>query len=80
MRQVFGTCTRCEKDNCQLTIIDDIERVCDECLDTFFTRCDDCGEYWDDSYVEFFVTTDDRLICEHCREDYDDEDIVVDEE
>lgn len=80
MRKAIGTCSRCEKDNCQLTIIDDVDRVCDECLDAFYTQCDDCGEYWEDGYVEFFVTADDRLICEHCREDYDDEDIVDDEE
>lgn len=80
MRKAIGTCSRCEKDDCQLTIIDDVDRVCDECLDAFYTQCDDCGEYWEDGYVEFFVTTDDRLICEHCREDYDDEDIVDDEE
>ena len=77
MRKAIGTCSRCEKDNCQLTIIDDVDRVC---LDAFYTQCDDCGEYWEDGYVEFFVTTDDRLICEHCREDYDNEDIVDDEE
>lgn len=71
-----GTCTRCEAENCQLTIIDDMDRVCVECLDSFFTLCDDCGEYWEDDAIEFFVTTDDRLICEHCRENYDDEDIA----
>lgn len=79
MKHILGTCTRCKKANCQLTIIDEVDHVCDECLDTFYTQCDDCGEYWEDSYVEFFVTADDRLICEHCRENYDDDEIVDDE-
>lgn len=80
MNTTIGTCTSCGKENCKLTIIDDVDRVCDECLDFKYTQCDECGEYWDDSYIEFFLTKDDKLICEHCREDYDDEDIVEDDE
>ena len=80
MGQIISTCTRCEKENCKLTMIDEVDQVCDECLDAFFTQCDDCGEYWDDSYVEFFCTTDERLICEYCRENYEDDEIVNDEE
>lgn len=68
-------CTQCGKENCKLTVIDDETSVCDECLDAFFTQCEECGEYWDDSIVEFFTTKDGRLICEHCREDFDDEEI-----
>jgi formylmethanofuran dehydrogenase subunit E len=52
-----------------------VTRVCYACLDAFFTKCEVCGEYWDDSYVEFFVLKDGRMICEHCREDFDDEEI-----
>jgi hypothetical protein len=77
MLKSTGNCTRCGTEGL-LNIIDDEERVCDECLDAFFTQCADCGEYWEDGYVEFFLTKDDRLICEYCREDYDDEDIVLD--
>ena len=68
-------CTYCGATNCALAILDDVTRVCYACLDAFFTKCDVCGEYWDDSYVEFFVLKDGRMICEHCREDFDDEDI-----
>ena len=79
MAQTIGNCTRCNKENCAVTIIDDVDRVCAECLDSFFTQCDDCGEYWEDGYVEFYLTQDDRLICEHCRENYDNDDLVIDE-
>lgn len=78
MREIIDTCTRCGKDQCKVTIIDDVDRVCDECLGEHFLQCDDCGEYWELGCIEFFLTTDDRLICEHCREDYDDSDIVID--
>lgn len=67
-----GTCTLCGKE-AQLTIVDDIDRVCDECLDSEFTQCAECGEYYTDD-IEFFVLKDGRLICEYCREDFDDED------
>jgi hypothetical protein len=80
MQKTIGNCTRCDKENCHVTIVDDVDRVCDECLDAFFTQCADCGEYCEDGYVDFFLTKDDRLICEYCREDYDDEDIVEDDE
>lgn len=71
-------CTHCGNESSNLTVIDDVTRVCNGCLDAFFTQCEECGEYWDDSYVEFFALKDGRLICEHCREDFDDEDIDFD--
>lgn len=70
----ISTCTQCGKE-AHLTTIDDDVHVCEECLDAFFTRCEECGEYWDDSYVEFFTLKDGRLICEHCAELFDDEDM-----
>ena len=73
----IDTCTHCGKEG-RLTIIDEDTQVCDECLDAFFTQCEVCGEYWDDSYVEFFTLKDGRLICEHCREDFEDEEIDLD--
>lgn len=71
-----GICTMCGKEG-QLTVLDDEDRLCDECLDSSYTQCEECGEYYSD-YVEFFVLKDGRLICEYCREDYDDEDIDFD--
>ena len=69
----IGTCTDCGKENCKLIVLDDVVRVCEECLETNYTQCDVCGEYWNDAYVEFTVTDDDRLVCEYCMEDMEDE-------
>ena len=73
MNQTTGVCTRCGKENCQLTIIDDIDRVCDECLDSAFEQCDICGEYWELGYIEVELTDDGRFVCEYCLEDLSDE-------
>lgn len=72
-------CTQCGNEASSLNIIDDVTRVCNGCLDAFFTQCDECGEFWDDSIVEFFTTRDGKLICEHCREDFDDDEIDFDD-
>lgn len=79
MKDTFDKCTQCGKENCNITVIDDETSVCEECLDAFFTQCEECGEYWNDSYVEFFTTKDGRLICEHCREVFDDDEIDFDD-
>lgn len=77
MKKTHGTCTQCGKE-AKLTIIDEETSVCDECLDAFYFRCEVCGDYWDDSYVEQFWLKDGRTICEHCREDFDDDEIDSD--
>lgn len=73
-RRCVGTCTDCGKENCDLIVLDDVVRVCEECLESNYTQCDVCGEYWADGYVEFTVTDDDKLVCEYCMEDMEDED------
>lgn len=70
-RKCIGTCTDCGKENTSLIILDDVDWLCEECLDSSYTQCDICGEYWGDSYVEFTVTADDKLVCEYCMEDTD---------
>ncbi len=74
MNKTTGKCTMCGKESTVLTIIDDEERVCAECLEYAFTQCDVCKEYWNDADVEFFCLKDGRLICEHCAEDFDEDD------
>lgn len=74
-----GKCTMCGKENTHITMVDEVTCVCDECLDYKFTQCDVCGEYWDDSYVDFFVLKDGRLVCEHCAEDFEEEDFEEEE-
>ena len=75
-RKTTGKCTMCGEE-AELTILDDVDRVCDECLDSNFTQCDECGEYYPD-HIEFFVLKEGGLICEYCRADFDDEDIDED--
>lgn len=77
MQKLTGICTQCGKE-AALTMVDEDIRVCAECLDAFYFQCEVCGEYWDDSYVEQFWLKDGRTICEHCREDFDDEEIDLD--
>jgi hypothetical protein len=78
MRKHIGTCTQCGKENTALTTVDESIQVCEECLDAVYFQCDECGEYWDDSYVEMFFLKDGRTICEYCRENFDDEEIDSD--
>ena len=78
MKHTTGTCMQCGKENCSLTSVDEGIQVCEECLDAFYFQCEECGEYWDDSYVEQFFLKDGRTICEHCRENFDDEEIDFD--
>lgn len=69
-RECFGTCSKCGKESTRLTIIDDIDHVCDECLDEY-TQCSICGEYYID--IDFFETKEGELVCEYCYEDMDSE-------
>lgn len=71
-RRSTGTCTDCGKENCSLIIIDDVGSLCEECLDSSYTQCSICGEYWNDSYVEF-TYTDDQIICEYCMDDIEED-------
>ena len=72
-RRCIGTCTDCGKENCSLIVIDEVDMLCEECLDSAYTKCDICGEYWPDDVVEFSLTDDDRLVCEYCMEDIDED-------
>lgn len=68
----------CGRDNCKLTALDDIDQVCDECLESFFQQCDVCGEYYATDSVDFFCHKDGRIICEYCKEDFDDDEFDED--
>ena len=70
-RRCTGACTGCGIET-TLIILDDEDRLCQECLDSSYTQCDICGEYWPDGVVEF-TYTDDQIICEYCAEDDEDE-------
>ena len=75
----FGKCTYCGKENVQITILDDVERLCEECLDSFYSECDICHEYYDPGIVEFYrLKNDGGFVCEYCAEDFDSEDFEED--
>ena len=69
-RRCTGACTGCGIE-ATLIILDDEDRLCPECLDSSYTQCDICGEYWPD-HIEF-TYTDDQIICEYCMEDMNEE-------
>jgi hypothetical protein len=74
-RRIKGTCTECGKNNCIITILDEVDQLCDECLDSSYTQCDVCGEYYPDD-LDWFCLKDGRLACEYCIEDFAEEDIA----
>ena len=77
MKNYKGTCTMCGKENCELTIVDEYNHVCEDCLDNEFILCDECEEYWAWDAIKFYNLKDGRTLCEHCAEDID-EDLIED--
>ena len=70
-----GTCTMCGKENCELTIVDEVEHVCEDCLGNEYIYCDECKEYWLWDAIQFYNLKDGRTLCEHCGEDVDPDDV-----
>ena len=71
MRSTAGTCTSCGRQNCNLTIIDDVVSVCDECLDSEYTQCDDCGEFfigtgYEPNVLSDLLSDEEQIICKDC--------------
>ena len=78
----IGKCTYCGAENVELTIVDDVEHLCDECLDSLYQQCDICKNYYDPGIIEFRILSDGRFVCEYCAEDFDEdefEDMLVEE-
>ena len=73
-----NTCTNCGKKNYNLTAVDELTFVCEECLEEEYFQCEECMEYYAYDDVEFFHLKDGRTICENCRDDFDDKEIVDD--
>lgn len=71
---MLGKCSSCGKENLEITILDDEEQLCAECLDSIYEECDICHEYYDPGIIEFFVLKDERFVCEYCAEDFGEED------
>lgn len=65
------TCTVCERTLCEdcITYVEPInDYVCKECLENYYVRCDNCGEYYekDDGRI-MYDEENDVFICEDCR-------------
>lgn len=69
-----GICTMCGAE-AELTIIDDVSRVCEDCLDNEYIQCDECKEHWLWDAIPFYKLKDDRTLCVHCAEDIDEEEV-----
>ena len=70
-----GTCTMCGEEDCELTIIDEVNHVCEDCLGNEYIFCDECEEYWLWTAVKFYNLKDGRTLCEHCAEDIDSDEV-----
>ena len=77
-KEYIGTCTLCGESNRKLLIVDEVAHICEECLEEEYFQCDECKEYWAYDDVEFFHLKDGRTICENCRDDFDDNEILDD--
>jgi hypothetical protein len=73
--ELKGTCTLCGKKNCALTMIDEVDKVCEDCLDDEYIQCEECDEYWKWDIIKFYNLKDGRTLCEHCAEDVDPEEV-----
>lgn len=70
-----GTCTMCGKKDCDLTIVDEVAHVCEDCLGNEYIFCDECKEYWLWDAIKFYNLKDGRTLCEHCGEDVDPDEV-----
>ena len=61
-----GTCMCCGKEDRDLVILNDDERICLECLDADYEKCDVCGEYWPADMVSPFGK---EMICDLCLDE-----------
>lgn len=64
----IGICTKCGE-HTEITVIDDITMLCDDCIDELdYIECDECKEFWLWDAIKFYHLKDDRTLCEHCAE------------
>jgi len=65
-----GKCDRCGAEGVPLHCICDDEKVCAECLNTYYFECDNCGQCWEDDVMEM---REGRCLCPDCADEYDSE-------
>lgn len=74
-KNYIGTCTMCGEEDCELTIVDEENHVCEDCLGDEYIFCDECEEYWNWMAIKFYNLKDGRTLCEHCAEDVDPDEV-----
>lgn len=62
-----GTCDCCYEEDVDVCGLGEDYFVCENCWYNELQLCDECGELWDPSAVDF-ILVDGRMICEHCAE------------
>lgn len=71
-----GTCTQCGAEGVERCCVCDDVYVCADCLDSDFTKCDECGKYYSNDVVNL---VDDQMLCEYCQEELEAENEEEDE-
>ena len=67
--EYIGKCTTCGKENVKVNIVDEVNHLCEDCIDEDYFYCEECNQYWHYDFVEFFDLDDGRTVCEHCYKD-----------
>lgn len=75
-----GTCSECGANDQDLFPINDMDHLCPACLDDLYFFCDICKEYYHYEHWEYFDMKDGRIVCENCRDEVDDDQILDIEE
>ena len=70
---MLGNCSLCGKETHSLTMVDDETWVCDDCFEPNYFQCDVCLKYWPYNSVEHFHLKKEKIICEYCKEDYEED-------
>ena len=61
-------CTECGE-HTEITLIDDVNILCDDCIDELdYIECDECKQYWLWDAIKFYHLKDERTFCEDCAE------------
>ena len=64
-----GICTECGEET-EITVIDDVTMLCDDCIDDLdYIECDKCEEFWLWCAIKFYHLKDGTTLCEHCAQE-----------
>jgi formylmethanofuran dehydrogenase subunit E len=69
MAKLIEKCTMCGEKCKDITVVDDVTRVCPDCLEDEFFKCEECNEYWLYDAKEYVELDDGRIVCEDCAEE-----------